>query len=616
MHWHGEETTERELGEAGGRETDEGRVRYLSQQFVERLCASDGLSDELLTEIERVIYNAWPVDERQGAVDFRELLEIRLSAARERQATEREAIARFSDEIAHQRLLWGSLARRREQLRMLELSARTLSDQITALTVQAGSVNAERYAVVSDALAARQEALQTVDRRITALTTLRGAAETAESNAFPDYLRRLQSKHPEAQLSEKQWLVFLPRFSGDVPATLATAISEARAAHAEILGQPPAGGTGEALDSLEADKLAGLTVSTLKAEQARLHQLVGLDAERAKQLRRLQQQAGETRTRITRLKSGVAEAEGAQARINELVPQRADRYEAYFNAILEEQQQLEELYAPLRNVLDALGGSVARLRFAVRRRVDLAGWAADGERLIDLRTGTFRGSGELERIAREMLLEAWQTDDANRARQAVQEFADRYSESLREQSLVSREDEAAYREWERQVSRWLYSVAHIEVLYSLEYDGLDVTRLSPGTRGIVLLLLYLAVDQAETDPLIIDQPEENLDPESVYSELVALFRSASQRRQIIMVTHNANLVVNTDVDQVIVARRGRLEEGRLPELHYLAGGLEDPTVRTNVCDVLEGGEEAFRQRARRLHIDAPAATAPDQRRTE
>jgi predicted ATPase len=118
-----------------------------------------------------------------------------------------------------------------------------------------------------------------------------------------------------------------------------------------------------------------------------------------------------------------------------------------------------------------------------------------------------------------------------------------------------------------------------------------------------LLLLYLAVDQEETDPLIIDQPEENLDPESVYSELVDLFRSASRRRQIIMVTHNANLVVNTDVDQVIVAHCGAVEEGKLPALTYQLGGLEDPEIRTAVCEVLEGGAEAFRQRARRLRIE-------------
>jgi hypothetical protein len=69
-----------------------------------------------------------------------------------------------------------------------------------------------------------------------------------------------------------------------------------------------------------------------------------------------------------------------------------------------------------------------------------------------------------------------------------------------------------------------------------------------------------------------------------------------------MVTHNANLVVNTDVDQVRVAHAESVAEGRLPVLTYLAGGRQRAKA---VCDVLEGGAEAFRQRARPLHIDVP-----------
>lgn len=99
----------------------------------------------------------------------------------------------------------------------------------------------------------------------------------------------------------------------------------------------------------------------------------------------------------------------------------------------------------------------------------------------------------------------------------------------------------------------------------------------------------------------------------MYSELVKLFRAASGRRQIIMVTHNANLVVNTDVDQVIVAHCGSLEEGRLPELRYMAGGLEMPAIRQAVCEVLEGGADAFKQRAKRLGLDLSIAEDVEER---
>ena len=124
----------------------------------------------------------------------------------------------------------------------------------------------------------------------------------------------------------------------------------------------------------------------------------------------------------------------------------------------------------------------------------------------------------------------------------------------------------------------------------------------PGTRGVVLLLLYLAVDRRDRRPLIIDQPEENLDPNSVFEELVPHFRDARKRRQVIIVTHNANLVVNTDADQVIVARSARAVASSLPRISYESGSIENPTIRRLVCQILEGGERAFLERERRYRL--------------
>ena len=77
---------------------------------------------------------------------------------------------------------------------------------------------------------------------------------------------------------------------------------------------------------------------------------------------------------------------------------------------------------------------------------------------------------------------------------------------------------------------------------AVQYEGVDIERLSPGTRGIVLLLLYLAIDREDDSPLIIDQPEEDLKPKSVFDELVERFREAGLQRQIIIVTHNPPLL--------------------------------------------------------------------------
>ena len=69
-----------------------------------------------------------------------------------------------------------------------------------------------------------------------------------------------------------------------------------------------------------------------------------------------------------------------------------------------------------------------------------------------------------------------------------------------------------------------------------------------------------------------------------------------------MITHNANLVVNADADQIIIATAGTHAPGELPPITYLSGGLEKSHIRRRVCDILEGGERAFQERARRLRV--------------
>ena len=81
-----------------------------------------------------------------------------------------------------------------------------------------------------------------------------------------------------------------------------------------------------------------------------------------------------------------------------------------------------------------------------------------------------------------------------------------------------------------------------------------------------------------------------------------LFVEAKSNRQVIMVTHNANLVVNTDADQIIIAEAGPHPHGALPPISYRSGGLENAEIRKAVCDILEGGEGAFQERARRLRV--------------
>ncbi|EEE48184.1 hypothetical protein FIV06_31420 (plasmid) [Labrenzia sp. THAF191b] len=201
-----------------------------------------------------------------------------------------------------------------------------------------------------------------------------------------------------------------------------------------------------------------------------------------------------------------------------------------------------------------------------------------------------------------MLGTAWARGDSAAVSEAMQAFRDKFQETLLANAPVEKSDQANYRPWSKRFAQWLYSTDHISIEYGIRYDGIDLRKLSPGTRGIVLVLLYLALDDSEDCPLVIDQPEENLDPKSIYDELVPLFVAAKRRRQVIMVTHNANLVINTDADQIIIAEVGTHDGTGLPSIAYQAGGLEEAEIRRMACEILEGGERAFQDRARRLRI--------------
>jgi hypothetical protein len=125
-------------------------------------------------------------------------------------------------------------------------------------------------------------------------------------------------------------------------------------------------------------------------------------------------------------------------------------------------------------------------------------------------------------------------------------------------------------------------------------NGKPIEVLSIGQRGTLLLKVYLSTATGR-QVFIIDQPEDNLDNSFIMNELVPLIIKTKKSRQIIMSTHNANLVVNSDADQVIVAR---LDIGK----SYLSGSIENPEINGCIRDILEGGEEAFRQRERKYSM--------------
>ncbi len=580
------------------------RARYLSQQFVEELCSAKGVSDGLVDEIERVIFNSHSQDDRESAIDFAELRKqrtIRFQQAREREA---EAITDISVRIAtefEKDSLVPSLSKQVEQKK--KLIAGYTADQ-AKLVVKGTEAQVARHTQLSEVAQKLRSKIQAYGNQRRTYEALQDEVRSMRVTSAPEMLRQTQMRHPSSGLNAKQWDEFLLTYKGDVDKSL---IAYATLADGEIRKlngiAPTPGDPNVALIANDAD-LTMIPLASIVAEMTRLEALFSADRIVREKYTAITKRISQENSSLHTLESRLADAQGATVRRKDLQTERDDAYGRVFEAIIEEQNALAALYEPLMARLDASSGTLKKLSVLVRRSADVEGWGSFAEEeLLDRRkAGPFYGRGSLIEAATHSLKREWETGSAAEVQAAMTAFIGKYLRDLLSHAPHAPTQQAEFRQWSTQFARWLFGTGHITVRYEITYDGVDIRKLSPGTRGIVLLLLYLALDDSDDRPLIIDQPEENLDPKSVFDELVTLFIAAKAKRQVFMVTHNANLVINTDADQIIVAEAGPHPSGGLPPISYVAGGLENAAIRKAVCNILEGGEAAFRERARRLRV--------------
>lgn len=605
LTWGGGDTTIRALD---GRNPNEhlsfSRARYLSQQFVEELCSSSGISDGLIEEIERVILEAHPHDEREGAIDFAEFREQRTGRFQQARNREAEAISDLSSRIAAEHEKESLIATLTTQVTQKKTLIQNYNTDLAKLVVKGTEAQVKRHAALSEAAQARRGQIQGFTNQRRTFVAMQDEVVSTRTTKTPELLRQARERHSQSGLNDEQWDQFLLIYKGDVDRNLAEYVAWADKHIADLTGLPlQASDQNTPLIADDVD-LGTLSFSTILAEMARLETLFSSDKKIRDQYAALTKRIGQENAALKTLEAKLTDAQGAEARRKVLQAERDHAYGRAFEAIINEQNALGELYAPLMRRLAETSGTLRKLGFSVRRFIDVNKWGSFAEEnLLDRRkAGPFNGRGTLIALAEKMLKPAWESGTAVEIQAAMSGFISTYLKDLLAHAPYAPTQEADYRAWLKQFALWLFGTDHISVRYEIVYDGIDIRKLSPGTRGIVLLLLYLALDESDDRPLIIDQPEENLDPKSVFEELVSLFIAAKVKRQVIIVTHNANLVINTDADQIIVAEAGPYQGSGLPPITYRSGGLDNASIRKAVCDILEGGEAAFRERARRLRV--------------
>ena len=572
-------------------------ARYLSQHFVERLCSASGLATELRAEMERVVYESTNRTDRLETDSFDELLTASVRPVVERRRDLQESIAAISSDIAKEDGFKVQLPGLRNELAIVKKQVETSRANLIKLVPKAQEEHAKSLEKLERACAAAETKVENLRRCRRDLDDLIAEVAHIRSSREPRRLADMQRRFAPNLLSNTEWSKFEMTFKGDVDAILEAAKVRTDLAIKKAVEEDPKSPTDTSKTPI--DKWPLNLASALRDA---MKKTVGIDAQQQKKFNDLQRTVTSQGTLVKRLEAQLKNAEGAEGRRQALIESRRDAYGRVFETLIEEQIVLENLYAPLGRNLASSKGALAKLQFAVRRIVKMDKWIEAADKLLDFRMESeFRRRGSLRKRAEEYLLAAWQSGTADDVANAMDVFRSKFAKDLLASMppAVKPEERNA---WNQSVASWLYSTDHISIQYGIQYEGVPIEQLSPGTRGIVLLLLYLAVDLADTRPLIIDQPEENLDPHSVFEELVPQFREARKRRQVIIVTHNANLVVNTDADQVIVARSTRDRPSSLPTLSYETGSLENSAIRRRVCEILEGGERAFLERERRYRL--------------
>jgi len=285
-------------------------------------------------------------------------------------------------------------------------------------------------------------------------------------------------------------------------------------------------------------------------------------------------------------------------RLRNLRTKRMTHVREVHGQLLQIRQYFEELYGPVQRIAETNEFTSGSLDLEFHARLSPAPFVDDFLDFISQnRTGSFYGTEEGRALASRLVADA----DFGNAGDVVG-FLEAVIAAI---STHDGQDVSIDHQLRRNKDRqglydFLFSLEYLEPRYSLRLGGKDIRLLSPGEKGALLLVFYLLLDPEEI-PIIIDQPEQNLDNESVVKLLVDCIRRARERRQVIIVTHNPNLAIVCDADQLI---RSDIDKNDGNRIKYDAGAIEEAELNQAAVDVLEGTYVAFNNRQRKYHNTA------------
>jgi len=592
------------------------RVKYLPQSYLEELCneLSGSGSSTFDGELRKIIFTHVPDDQRIGCESLDELLQFKVSELEADRAKGQESLSRTNVEITRleSRLapkfrqgLQEQLKRKTDELKSLE-DAKPKPVEDPAVDPAAAQQAAEQRQRIEE-LEAELKSLQAADqvaRNKKAEATKRSAKVTRALQSVRSY----KTAHAQFSSELETQLRDIP-LDIDAKDIVSLAVDTTRledeirrlkkeADAADLAMTDPANGT--------VPKIR-LTEEILKGLKSQLDERQRLYLVYREQLAQWERAKADligdpTKTdSIKWLEGEIAELEKLPGELSAKRKQRLQLVRTLHQSLQSAANEYRSLYQPVQAFIQQLPQLEMRLPLSFSARLAEDRFQEEFlSRLNRQVRGTFAGVEESNLLLKKMLEET-DFSDADK----VIEFVERLDAMLHfdqraegtpvTPTLVV--DQLRKGSTAEELYDLVFGLRYLSPRYSLTYDGQEISMLSPGERGLLLLVFYLLVDKDDI-PLVIDQPEENLDNQTIYNVLVSCIKRAKSRRQVIMVTHNPNLAVVCDAEQIIWAECDKAQK----RFKYDSGAIETPKIRDRVVEILEGTAPAFLNRQRKYKI--------------
>jgi ABC-type enterochelin transport system ATPase subunit len=615
LGWHDGSESERQLDQDPS-ETSVERVKYLPQSYLETLCneLGEGGSATFDTELRKIIYTHVPDEARLGYASMDDLLGFKVAEINSSREQLVKEISKANAEILQ------------TERRLTPEFKQSLQERHDAKVAELKALDTAKPAPVEDPTAsdAGQEESKAATEKIQSLedelSKLRDEENLLRDKKTSETKRQaVLSRIAQAVANHKK---AHDQFVAELALMLTDAGTDAKASDVVELRIDTS--LIEALDKTSKESSAAIDTALTSQEPLALIRRRET-AETA--MAEIKSKLGEKQRLFIIFKDQVANWERAKAdlvgskdktesiewfkaeieslavlptKLAELRARRLDLAKTVHEQLGKTVEEYRRLYGPVQEFVKSAAQMDMHLPLDFAVRIEESGFLDQFFPRINRQSrGSFAGVDESNQLMRTLLKEVSFVDVDSTLK---------FLETIDDMLHFDRRDSGGGRETKiadqlrkggepQDILDYLYGMSYLEPRYSLTFDGQEISQLSPGERGLLLLVFYLLVDKDDI-PIIIDQPEENLDNQTIFKVLVKCIKAAKQRRQVIMVTHNPNLAVVCDAEQIIYATCDKSTN----TFKYISGGIESPVIRSVVVEILEGTEPAFRNRKRKYGL--------------